>query len=47
VLGIVVVYELREAQSAGHTGGASPYDDDIGFHCRAFDTRKRFTKNDH
>jgi hypothetical protein len=47
MVGVVVVNELREAQSAGHAGGASANDDDIGFHYRAFDTRQWFTKNDH
>jgi hypothetical protein len=47
MFGVVVVNELGEAQSAGHTGGASSDNDDIGFHCRAFDALKRFTKNDH
>jgi hypothetical protein len=47
MFGIVVVNELRQAQGAGHTCGASANNDDIGFHYGAFNTFKRLTKNDH
>jgi hypothetical protein len=47
MFGVVLVNQLRQAQGAGHAGGPSANDDDIGFHCRAFNTLKRLTKNDH
>jgi hypothetical protein len=31
----VLVYQLRQAQSTGHTGGAAADDDNVSFHLRA------------
>jgi hypothetical protein len=36
---------LREAQSAGHTGGPSAYDDDVGLHLGAIDVGEGFTES--
>ena len=47
MLGIVLVNQLRQAQSARHAGRTSADDDYVCFHHRALDARKRLTKNDH
>ena len=42
----MVVDELREAQGAGHSGGASADDDNVGFHLGAVDVGERVTEMD-
>ena len=47
MLGVVLVDELRQPQSASHARGAAADDDDVGLHLRAIDAFERFAENEH
>ena len=44
---VVLVDQLREAQSAGHASGPAADDDHVGRHLRMLDVRERLTKDKH
>ncbi len=44
---VMGIDQLGKAKGAGHTGGTSAHDHNIGVHLRAFNARNRFAKNDH
>src|SRR5579885_3196703 len=45
--GVMLVYQLSQAQRAGHPCRASADDDNVGFHLRAFDSFERFAEDNH
>ena len=44
---IVIVDQLREAESTGHTRRSAAHDDDIGGHLGVVDVGERFAKDEH